>query len=205
MALIICFIAPSKSGKTTAARCLGKLLTSHYNYTGPITYLSFATIYKDIAKLVGFDILKKDTVDARLGIRPRDFLRALGDFFRIQLPTKHTDWLKDSSMTFSTFYLMEHIRKLEGIIVIDDLRYLEEYSAMKQMGAKMAYIYRRDVVVDFSHASETELFQIVRTARPKTIENNSNIDSLKQNILQWLKDEEIEDYINDKDHSFLSH
>ena len=177
-------MAPSKSGKTTASHCLKRILRAKYN--GPIHYLSFATIYKDIARLVGFNIFKKDVIDQQLGISPRDFLRSLGDFFRIHLPNKHPQWLKGQTVSFSTFFLTSKLQSLEGIVIIDDLRYMEEYEAMMNLGAKIAYIYRKGITIDYSHSSETELFEIVKKAQPIYIDNNSTVDNLKENVAAWF-------------------
>ncbi len=191
--LVIVFFAPSKSGKTTAAKRLKYILQKKYNYTGNITQLSFATIYKEIGTIIGFDTNTKDTVNNDFGIKPREFYRALGDFFRYDLPRRFETWPNKPS--FSTCFLIEKIKRISGIVIIDDLRYMEEYEALTNMGAKIAYIWRHNITIDTSHSSETELFDIIKVSRAKRIENNGSITNLDDNIVRWLKEVDIENFI----------
>lgn len=70
------------------------------------------------------------------------------------------------------------------LIIITDVRYLNEANAIKNWGGKIIRV-NRDVEEKSSHASETELdnykFDYI-------IDNNSNIIQLRENVLNTLKE-----------------
>lgn len=171
MTIIIAFIAPSKSGKTTASRYAQKILTEEYGLT-KVEILSFATPLKRTAELMGFNMTQKDTEDKVLGITPRTFLKHFGDLLRETLPALEPGWMIGvGAHTLTTHLLLQKIQD-QQVVLIDDLRYVEEYRALKEYGARFVHIFRPQIVPDLSHSSEREVYDILSLEHPYCIENN---------------------------------
>ena len=125
---------------------------------------------------------KKEVIDPRWGISPRQAQQAVGtELFRIRLAelfdlfdevTGDTVWCK----RFKYWYEMQP----EGTnIVVSDLRFLNEFKILKEMGAHIIRIERDGLESADQHPSETEMEKIVPDY---TLFNDSTIEGLHNKI-----------------------
>lgn len=167
---IVAFIAPAGSGKTTAT-----------SFLPDFQRVSFAEPLKNLGAQIGLDCYtRKEEIHPKLGFSARQFMRATGDALR-HLPLKSKE-----GWTFTTLVARAKIEELQSMgenIVIDDLRYEEEYSMLAEKGALFLKIDREDVVIDRSHASETEM---ERMKADFIIENNGSLEKFSDEIIDCI-------------------
>ena len=122
---IIAFYSPyTRAGKSTAAVCL----------SGFAPY-SFANMVKDFTKRIlgklGFKFFEKDIPIAEIGsATPRDLWKAFANAGRAVYPNIWVDIGR---------YDIKRITRLQNI-AIDDLRFPNEYTMLKDIGAKIVRI-----------------------------------------------------------------
>lgn len=177
-----------RSGKDT----IGEYLIEKYGY---VRY-AFADPVKDICRIMfklSEDQLygdKKEVLDQRWGITPREAFQKIGtDFGQIALHKIIPDitgqvrsrqfWTKHFELWFK-----EQVEKNPDIkVVITDVRFKHEAKIIKELGGIIVKVKRSGLVSD-GHISETELDNI---ATSFIVENNETIEDLHKKI------DEIED------------
>lgn len=115
--LVIGFAGKKQAGKTTAARALQSMFSEHTEI------LSFAAPLKVLCKdMFGLtqeqmtDPVKKEIVDPRWNLSPRQTMQRVGKMFRDNFGEEY--WVRK--------LVAEMNRVNKPIIIIDDVRYMEE-------------------------------------------------------------------------------
>jgi dephospho-CoA kinase len=132
------------SGKST----LAEYLTDSYGY---IEY-SFATPLKQIGEIFGFSQMElygtqeqKLEVNKLWGVSAREFLQKVGtELFRESLPKVLPD-LKIRRGIWSDIFRNVYEKKPE-LYVVSDVRFLDEYQTIKDLGGIVIRITRDDTV-----------------------------------------------------------
>ena len=177
--MIIAFTAPAGSGKTTAARVLSEQVLAQV--------CSFSEPLKKLGEKIGLDVYgDKEKVDPTLGVSAREFLRTAGDALR-NMPFSVDG---HSYTTVCARIRIETLLNSGMVVIVDDLRYKEEYAALKDLGAIFVSISRASVQVDTSHSSETEMSGF---ATDYTLSNDGSLEDFKEQIYSLLK--KLEKYI----------
>ena len=160
------------SGKDTIA----DYLVEHHNFTK----LAFAGVLKQSMKIL-FDLSdqqlndskQKETIDPRWNKTPRQLMQWLG-----------TDILKYKIRhDFFIIHVKNKISKCKGNIVISDVRFADEASSLKELGATIISIDRpgHKGTLNSSHASEQFEFK-----PDHLILNNSSKKELFKKILKFI-------------------
>lgn len=178
---IIGICGPKYSGKDTAAATLARA----HKYQ----MVAFASFLKDACRaifMLSHDQLhgdKKEVVDERWGVSPRQILQRVGtDLFREQLHKVLPElnlgadkslWCRCMRMWIDTF-------KTPQRIVITDVRFKDEEELVRSLGGKILRIERaaRPGSGD-THASEVEQTQIVADY---TIHNDGTLQDLAREV-----------------------
>lgn len=166
---VIVFAGKKGSGKTTAADIVSR------GSSRRVLRLHFASLYKEIARAAGFSDAElygseKEKNNSLVGISAREFLCLLGDFFRYTLPEKTARrWLGGSPAALTTHILLRRIEESDAdLIIIDDLRYLDEYEALEGLGLCEFYFIERPTLAVAAappHRSETDMHTFATKAR----------------------------------------
>lgn len=169
--LLIAFTAPKQTGKTTACRSIIEAVEG-------CEILSFAGPLKDCAsqlfpKIYMNDL--KENICPATGCSYRDWAVATGDVWR--------------SLNKSFFIdIINHrcTAALEGaagrpVILIDDLRYLNEAKWVKDSGGFIIQLTRRGIVYDMGHATE-------RPLDPKLVDNFCSVDDAVEFVAQIIEE-----------------
>lgn len=169
-------------GKTTVSN----FLVENYNFSE----YSFAQPLKEIAKIFGFtDKQVYGTQTDKLEIHPvwgvsaREFLQKVGtDLFRDRLKTVLPEMKVDSSIWIDLFKIKYGEDKSKNYVV-SDVRFLDEYKAIKNLGGFVIKIVRDEGTS--THASETEMDSI--PADYIIINREITLQQLYENIIRILK------------------
>jgi energy-coupling factor transporter ATP-binding protein EcfA2 len=148
MATIIVFFGPMYSGKSTCARILTEILAEKSPHK--VAVFNFAAPIKEMGAAIGINCYaNKNSVHPEYKVSARQFMRALGDSLR-ELSI-HPEY------SFTTLVMKRKIQETSAkLILIDDLRYREEYNMLAKLGAIFVRIVRDSAPLDASHSSETE-------------------------------------------------
>ena len=168
--LYIGLVGRAGSGKDTAADVIQNMQP-----TG-VSRVSFAQPLKDICKLSFLldedaftDRKKKETVDPRWGLSPREMSQRLGtDFFRM---IDQDFWIKHMKST---------LQSLEGssVVLFTDVRFINEAVYITDdLGGILVYIDADDRLSECgTHSSELGVYEIVALMDiHKILKNNSDI------------------------------
>jgi len=121
---------------------------------------------------------KKDTVDPRWGITPRQALQLLGTEYGQQLLCTIPEFKEKTGRCLWVNSLLEKIPD-EANAVISDVRFIHEVEKIRERGGKIIRVYRKSVPVDYSHPSESEVPDIHPDC---TILNDGDIDLLQRKV-----------------------
>lgn len=188
MKKVIAIFALAGSGKTTAALSFSSA-----------EVLSFASTYKEISLLLGFNMQRKDEADPIFGISPREFLQSFGDFCRYQMPEKFGKrWLGGEKVSLSSFLMRERIKSSKAeTVIIDDLRYVEEFEMLrKTFDVKLVHIRAEFApLLQINHSSEREYEEIKQAAVKSgvvcwNIVNGGTLEeyrAMMKRVFAWLK------------------
>ena len=202
--MIIGISGKKRSGKDT----ISNFLIDNYDF---IKY-GFADPIKDIAKIIfGFTDEQlygnlKEKIDDRWGISPRNFFQKFGTeygrcIFQEHFPeifdnhnkktlnkktlNKKTLWV----LVFKKWYLKKIKENPSIKIVINDVRFIDEYNCIKELGGYILKVERNNLIVD-QHISENDLdksFENDKTLEYDTIiENNGTLQDLYDKIIEII-------------------
>ena len=173
--MIIGLSGKAGSGKDTVAKIIKE------NTNLEVRILAFGDAVKDITgELLGID---RDTIERYKredllisGFPIRIWLQKVGTLFRNEVD--HNYWIHFVLDKFQADW--EH-----KLIIITDVRYINEAQAVKSFGGKIARINRSIEDVN-THKSEIDLDDY--KSFDYIIDNTSNVLDLKNNVLEVLKD-----------------
>ena len=161
---IVAFYGPQQSGKSEASKTLIQC---------GWTMLSFAEpIYAMVSTLLGTDARKLDKGTP---------LEALGGkTLRFALQTLGTEWGR--GMIHQNIWLDHMRRRIEAAatdVVIDDLRFRNEYDLLHGMGAEIVRIVRPGYAFVDGHASEQDQITFTPTSY---VQNDGSASFLRRNV-----------------------
>ena len=205
---IFCISGQKRAGKDTIANYItDNVITARVSFATPVRAVCRAYFGWDDEWLLGS---KKEDVDPYWGISPRQAMQYLGtEVGRIGIAQNYSNfyditgdsiWIKNAQKTIrkiSDEYGEEYDKfgaKIRAV-VIPDMRFLNEYDAMKKMseeGYKVITIgVRRNGLPSDNHASETEIKYCVEKC-DLILENDKDIPDLHKGVHQFLINTGIE-------------
>lgn len=167
---ILAFYGPQGAGKSESAKAVASLPRWHrVSFAGPLYTMMSALLGTDARSLP-----KHDHLDALCGKTLRHALQTLG-----------TEWGR--GMIGDTVWLEALARRVESHrdsgsagVVIDDLRFANEYGLLRAMGAKIVRVEREGCMattLNSGHASETDWVNFTPDA---VILNNGGVGKLRE-------------------------
>ena len=219
--VIFCISGQKRAGKDTIANyIMDNVITARVSFADPVREVCRAYFGWDDDWLLGEN---KEDVDPYWGISPRQAMQYLGtEVGRIGIAQNYSNfyditgdsiWIKNAQRTIRKRISNEEYSKFGvkirdeynedyskfGVkiraVVIPDMRFLNEYDAMKKMseeGYKIITIgVRRNGLPSDNHASETEIKYCVEKC-DFILENDKDIPDLHKKIHQFLINTGIE-------------
>jgi len=201
--VIFCISGQKRAGKDTVASYIKEyVIASRVSFAEPVRDVCRAYFGWDDDWLLGE---KKETVDPYWGISPRQAMQYLGtEVGRVGLGENYPEfkaitddriWIKSAQQKIRVKSEKEYVEKFGKIsaFVIPDMRFLNEYDAMKDMeseGYKVVTIgVRRNGLPSDSHASEREIKYCVEKC--DFILNNdctiSNLQKKAHEVINWSR------------------
>ena len=191
---IIAFTGFARSGKTTACEYLQQLLDETYDFNTFISQrYSFAAPLRSIASQLYptvdfYDPKKKEVVNEDIGKSPRQVLQLLGTDVARKIYTKTwTDMAKWQILSAKD-------SDLEQVILIDDMRFPNEYEVLEELDREYDHISffpcavsRSEVHPDMSgelHPSESMILEVCRNPIIM-IGNNKTIDEYHEKLKEF--------------------
>lgn len=174
---IICICGSKRAGKDTVA----DFLQAQYGFHKA----KIAQPLKDSLKvLFGFtdDELEmdiKDEVHPIWKIEPRKIMQFFGtevmqhEIQKIMPEMGRLFWVK----RFIREYITEN--QIYDKIVVSDVRFMHEYTSLKEIGAEFWRVERESVIRDDSHSSETEIMSI---PVDRVIKNDKSLEELYREL-----------------------
>lgn len=168
----------------------GKSLTAKYlkdKYPNSIE-LTFAEPLKQACKAMFLlsdeqlnDEKKKEEIDPRWNVTPRELFQRVGDLFREHLHPLLPNLKLEKGLIF-TQNMFWRLKELEeknppSLIIISDGRLPDEHAFVKNLPNSHSIRLLRDTGMTDQHKSEQILFNC-----DYTIDNNGNIDDLKRQL-----------------------
>lgn len=181
---IIGFLGNKQSGKDTA----GNYLVNKYNYTRYAFGDPVKQICKNLFSLTDDqlnDNEKKETVDTRWGIKPREMFQRIGTEFgqfgifsifpEIKTHIKFRElWTK---LFLEWFEKEKQNPDTNNCVVITDVRFKHEIECIKKLGGIIVKINRKSNNID-QHSSEQELATFPKNLIDYEIDNNNSLVDL---------------------------
>ena len=184
-----------RAGKDTFSDYIkGQVMASRVSFADPVRDVCRAYFGWTEEWLLG---KHKEDVDPYWGISPRQAMQYLGtEVGRVGLAENYPEfksvtgdsiWIKSAKKNIRVKSSKEYISNYGKIraFIIPDMRFLNEYDAMKEMeneGYKVITIgVRRDGLPSDSHASETEIRYCVEKC-DFIIDNNKEISDLEDSV-----------------------
>ena len=194
-----------RAGKDTIANYIKRhVISSRVSFADPVRDVCRAYFGWNDDWLLG---KHKEDIDHYWGISPRQAMQYLGtEVGRIGLAKNYPEfksetgdniWIKNAQKTIRTKTQKEYVDKFGKIraFIIPDMRFLNEYSAIKKMmseGFKVITIgVRRDGLPSDNHASEAEIKYCVEKC-DFILENNRKISDLEEKVDEIITWSEIE-------------
>ena len=184
-----------RAGKDTISDYIkGQVMASRVSFADPVRDVCRAYFGWTEEWLLG---KHKEDVDPYWGISPRQAMQYLGtEVGRVGLAENYPEfksvtgdsiWIKSAKKNIRAKSSKEYVSNYGKIraFIIPDMRFLNEYDAMKEMeneGYKVITIgVRRDGLPSDSHASETEIRYCVEKC-DFIIDNNKEISDLEDSV-----------------------
>ena len=194
-----------RAGKDTIADYIkGQVISSRVSFAEPVRDVCRAYFGWDDDWLLG---KHKEDVDPYWGISPRQAMQYLGtEVGRVGLAENYPEfksvtddniWIKKALQTIRNKSSDEYINKFGKIraFIIPDMRFLNEYSAIKKMvneGFEVITIgVRREGLPSDSHASETEIRYCVDKC-DFILANNRKISDLEDSVDEIITESGVE-------------
>ena len=189
--MIIGFMGLAGSGKDTCA----EYLVQKYDF---VRY-AFGDKVKDLARCL-FDFSeeqlygsKKEIVDTRWNITPRESFQILGTefgqfFLNKKFPHLNVPNREFWSKQFEHWYNNEHEKNKSLRVVISDVRFLHEVNTIKNLNGYIIQIIRPSLVITkmYEHLSEMEQNYIPQGLINKTINNDKKKEDLLNKLIKIL-------------------
>lgn len=166
MTFIVAFTGKRGAGKDTAARALTDLGYQHISFADPLREI-VSVVYGITIEEMMDPILKEQPLERYPFKSPREILTKIGTEGFRHLIADDT-WVK----------ALERRARSHKLVVISDLRFLNEECMLKENGACIIRVVnprRNDTDQVSQHRSEMEMDEI---APHYTIQNDSSIDAL---------------------------
>jgi hypothetical protein len=182
MNIVVGLAGGKRVGKDTTASILVEKFQNIY----PVHTIAFADPIKEMLKvLLKYTGLNDGDFDALVNSNDKDvrLLPVVDSTYRTLAQTLGTEWGRDSIKgSLWVDVVRERISRLEGVIVVTDVRFENEASLIREMGGMVLHISReRDFESMDSHKSESGLV-VNNDLGDMTVSNNSSIDSLRSKI-----------------------
>ena len=208
--VIFCISGQKRAGKDTIANYIREhVIASRVSFADPVRDVCRAYFRWDDDWLLGEH---KEDIDPYWGISPRQAMQYLGtEVGRVGIAENYPEfksvtgdkiWIKNAQQKIRNLTDEKYVEKYgNGLIgefkafVVPDLRFLNEYDAMKNMeseGYKVVTIgVRRNGLPSDSHASETEIKDCVEKC-DFILENNRKISDLEEKVNEIITWSEVE-------------
>ena len=188
--MIIGIYGKKRHGKDTIAN----FLCNNYGF---VKY-GFGDPIKEIALIIfGFTDeqlygTKKEDVDPIWNIKPRDFFQKFGTDYGQFIFPEHFPSIFSGTNTrdiwvkiFINWYTQQ--KKINPLIkvVVNDIRFIHEYEAIKELDGYIIKVYRNTPLSD-THISESELDEFDESKFNKTIINNKSKKDLYNTIISII-------------------
>lgn len=168
------------SGKSEAANFItSSFKAAKLSFAAPIR--EACSILFDFTEEQMVDRHRKEIVDQRWGISPREAFRLIGHGFRQSVCDDI--WIKHMSNRINMF------TDSNNLVIIDDVRYQNEIDFIeKECNGCIVQIYRKDnpYMVNNNHASDLQ--QVNFSESSIIVDNDSGIEELKVKLLFMLRD-----------------
>lgn len=177
--MLIAFTGPKGSGKSTAMRGAVKQLVTWDEFTAPdavvtsgcFVHIYFAETLKKMISCIDPSLLSQDAKE-----KPSALLN--GKSPRWAMQTLGTEWGRDcihENLWVDIWARKARKAMAEGMhVLVDDLRFVNEYAALKELGGVVVAVDRPGVMRDTSHASEA--YDVPADFR---LRNNGALDDLQ--------------------------
>lgn len=124
----------------------------------------------------------KDVIDPRFGISPRHALQSFGTQWGQWELSRYDDF---ASITGRKLWVNSLLNRVQGDVVISDVRFPHEAEAIKERGGIIVMIRRTGYPVDSSHESERSVEDI----RPDyVIRNGSTLEALEDETINLMQE-----------------
>lgn len=163
---VVAFVGPIGSGKTTAAACLKPLGYHRVSFADPLKQM-LMTLGLSHTQVYGEE---KEIPSPLLGGRtPRHAMQTLG-----------TEWGRYMIHQDLWALSWQHRCQAHQLVTVDDLRFPNEYRAVKALNGVLIRVHRNQAVPDrhFLHESEAHTFDV-----DAEIMNNGTLDRFKRDVL----------------------
>ena len=184
-----------RAGKDTVANYIAdNVISSRVSFAEPVRDVCRAYFGWDDEWLLG---KHKENVDPYWGISPRQAMQYLGtEVGRVGIAENYPEfksitgdniWIKSAKKNIRNKSSKEYVSKYGKInaFIIPDMRFLNEYDAMKEMESEGYKVFTigvlRDGLPSDTHASETEIKHCVDKC-DFILDNNKEISDLQDNV-----------------------
>ena len=212
--VIFCISGQKRAGKDTVANYIKKfVMASRVSFADPVRDVCRAYFGWDEDWLLGEH---KEDIDPYWGISPRQAMQYLGtEVGRVGIAENYPEfksvtgdkiWIKNAQQKIRDLTDKEYVEKFGEFkaFVVPDMRFLNEYNAMKEMENEVYKVVtigvRRGGLESDNHASETEIILVVEKC-DYILDNNEGIIDLHKKVHDILINENVElksDFMVDK-------
>lgn len=161
---IVAFIGPIGVGKSTAAMCLKTLGYHRISFADPLKQM-LMTLGLEHAQVYG-DRKEEPTVHL-CGATPRYAMQTLG-----------TEWGRNMIHPDLWIRAWQFRAQQHQLVTVDDMRFPNEYKAVKALNGVVIGMVRDRIVAETSHESEIHKFE-----PDNVILNTGTLDRLKRDVL----------------------
>lgn len=156
--MIIGFTGKKRSGKSTSAQYLESKGFTRLNFKDALiaeVKERMPLVLDEIIKL-----LERNDYDGMKKLNHDNLFEDYSDVIRALLKNYGTDVRRADNQDYWTTKWLKKAQH-SGFVVVDDVRFLNEAQAIRDMGGMIVRIIRSDMQSTDTHASETEMDQIV--------------------------------------------
>lgn len=157
--MIYAFTGKKQSGKSTASTYLeSKISATRINFKDALLE-EIEMNFPDLLQAM-IDMMDKTQYDG-WGWTVDDLFREKPPIMRALLQNYGTEVRRGDEEDYWVERWKESVAEVEGDIIVDDVRFLNEAQAVKDLGGMVIKIERTDLIQTDSHSSETEMDLII--------------------------------------------